>query len=162
MGNQRVFEDRTLRMESYRNVMLGVWSDAPTVQQLRRFARGAESFSQANPGGQALVNLFVGGVPSFSDPVREEVTKLLQTAGLFTLGTAHIVLVSGMAGSAVRAFLSTTMLVGRPANPNRVFGSVPDATKWLHPRLGGVSAQWTENELREAALGAARGRIPAR
>lgn len=163
--NQRIYQDRTFRLAAHRNVLIAVWSDAPTLAQARILHREADQFtkrtSSANNGaagpGQAFVNMVTGGVPVFSEPVREELVKVIKSTSI-TLGAAHILLVNGMAGSAVRAFLSTVLLVARPKAPNRVFAEVPDAVSWLLVRLGGTQAQWTGNELRDAIEAARRDR----
>jgi len=174
--NQKIYQDRNFRLVTYRNVMIAVWSDAPTIQQVRILHREADQFAKhnasfANHGaadragapsasspGQAFVNIVAGGVPVFSEQVRDELVKLIKGTTNFTLGSAHILLVSGMAGSAVRAFMSTVMLLARPQAPNRVFGAVAEAVTWLHGRLGGTQALWTGNELRDAIEAAKRDR----
>ncbi len=160
-ANQKIYEDRSLRLASHRNVMFSVWTDAPTLPQVRTIHREGEIFVRANPTGQALVNIVVGGIPLFTDAVREELVKMMRSRAMFSLGTAHVILVGGMAGSAVRAFLSTVMLLARPPAPNRVFGTAVETVAWLHGRLGGTAAQWTANELRDALEDARRGREPA-
>ncbi len=181
--NQRIYQDRTFRLAAHRNVLIAVWSDAPTLAQARILHREADQFTKRNAAvthgaagrasapsapnpavnsgaagpGQAFVNMVTGGVPVFSEPVREELVKVIKSTNI-TLGAAHILLVSGMAGSAVRAFLSTVLLVARPKAPNRVFAEVPDAVSWLLVRLGGTQAQWTGNELRDAIEAARRDR----
>lgn len=161
-ANLKVHEDPTLRMVSHRNVMFTVWTDAPTLSQVRVFHRESEVFTRSHPSGQVLVNMVLGGVPLFTEPVRDELVKIMKQGTTYTLGTAHLILVGGMAGSAVRAFLSTAMLLARPKVPNRVFGTVADAAVWVHERLGGAGAQWTVNELRDALEDAKRGRGPER
>ena len=156
--NHKVYQDRSFRLVSHRNVMVAVWSDAPTLPQVRILHREADQFSKHNPSGQAFANVVVGGVPIFSEPVRDELVKMIKSTTNFTLGSAHILLVSGMAGSAVRAFMSTVMLLARPQAPNRVFGGVAEAVTWLHGRLGGTQALWTGNELRDAIEAAKRDR----
>lgn len=157
-ANQRIYQDRNFRLESHRNVMIAVWSEAPTLPQARVLHREAELFAKHNPGGQSFANIVAGGVPMFTEPVRDELVKLGKSHSIFTLGSAHIILVGGMAGSAVRAFLSTVFLISRPQAPNRVFGSIAEAVTWLHGRLGGSQAQWTGNELRDAIEQAKRDR----
>lgn len=161
-ANLKVYEDGTLRLASHRNVMFAVWTDAPTLGQVRTLHRESEKFAASNGSGQALASMVLGGVPRFTEPVRDELVKMMKSSSTFTLGSAHLLLVSGMAGSAVRAFLSTAMLLARPSAPNRVFGTVADAVVWLHGRLGGTASQWTVNELRAALEEAKRGREPAK
>lgn len=156
--NHKIYQDRNFRLVSHRNVMIAVWSDAPTLPQVRILHREADQFAKQNPSGQAFVNLITGGVPVFTEAVRDELVKMIKSTTNFTLGSAHVLLVTGMTGSAVRAFMSTVMLLARPKAPNRVFATIADAVTWVHGRLGGMQAQWTGNELRDAIEEAKRDR----
>jgi hypothetical protein len=113
---------------------------------------------RTNLKGSALVNLAVGGTPRFSDGVREETVKLMKHPSFYSLGAAHIVPVAGLAGTTVRAFMSTMILIGRPASPNKVFSDLDSGARWLVRLLAGGRSPWTAAEIKEAvaAVSAAR------
>src|SRR5262245_7592818 len=134
-GTTVAYEDPTLLVAVHRSLMLVRWCDAPTLAQARAFSRLSYELARAEPRGSALLNVIVRGTPPFTDGVRDEVVRMTSDATLFTLGAAHLVLLSGLASTAVRAFLSTMLLLGRPKNPARVFGDAGSAADWLSERL---------------------------
>ncbi|MEZ4298611.1 MAG: hypothetical protein R3B70_26905 [Polyangiaceae bacterium] len=148
-ANEILHEDATTRVLSRRNLVVTVWSSAPTAAQFRIFSRVSERFVKARPAGTALLSVALRGVPNFSESAREEVVQMVKNRSLYTLGTAHLILVPGLAGAAVRAFLSTVTLIARPAAPTRSFGEKNAAVTWLHGQLRRGPEEWTEKELRE-------------
>lgn len=156
-GNEILHEDHSLRVAARRNLNIVVWSAAPEVAQLRSLFRASDRLAKAQPGGLAILSVVVRGTPSFSQEVRDEMVKSLK-AKAARLGTAHLILVDGLAGTAVRAFMSTVLLLARPAAPHRVFGKRQEALDWLHGQLGGGPIPWTPAELADALEEALKGR----
>jgi hypothetical protein len=144
---ETVHSDSTLRIVTARNVQVNVWSNAPTLDQMRVFGRVGAAHARQHPRGTGLVNLVVRGTPSFSEPVRAAAVNLLKQEGLFSLGGAHIILLDGLAGTAVRAFLNTAILLGRPSRPNKVFGESATAVAWLAPLLVRGAEPWSPAKL---------------
>jgi hypothetical protein len=140
--------DAVVRMVTTRNVQVNVWSNAPTVESIRAFGRIGVAHARRYPQGTGLLNLIVGGgTPSFSERVREEVVKLMKAREAFRLGSAHLILSRGFNGTAVRAFLSTAILLGRPLAPHKVFSETEAAAAWLAPLLGAGAEPWSRAEL---------------
>lgn len=144
---ETVHTDATLRIVTARNVQVNVWSNAPTLEQMRVFGRVGAALARQHARGSALINVIVGGTPSFSEPVRDETVKLMKQAELYNLGSAHIILVSGFTGTAVRAFMSTAILLGRPHRPNKVFGEPEAAAAWLAPLLAPGAEPWSQAKI---------------
>lgn len=144
---ETVHTDSTLRIVLARNVQVNVWSNAPTLEQMHVFGRTGVAHARQHPRGTSLINLVVRGTPSFSEPVRAEAVKLVKHAGIFTLGAAHIILLDGLASTAVRAFMNTVILLGRPIRPNKVFGEPETAIAWLVPLLAQGAERWSPTEL---------------
>lgn len=139
-----LYEDRTLRIAGHEHLFLAVWSDAPTGEQMRELARRSRAF-QAEHGPQtAMWDAIIAGKPAFSNEVREAATDLTGDETLFPVGTAHVITLEGLRGSATRAFLTTANLLGRPKHPTRVFGDPEAAANWLAEGLG-----WTHARLLE-------------
>ncbi|MBX3269867.1 MAG: hypothetical protein KF729_06380 [Sandaracinaceae bacterium] len=144
-----VYEDETLREAYARNVHLVAWFDAPTADHMRQYGVGAQALHARYPRGSALVNLIVSGTPSFSNEVRE-LARQYTAEGLHDAGAAHVILVGGLLGSAVRGFLGTMVLLGRPPNPTRVFAAIEPAAAWLTRNLAQTGPEpWDAAELAE-------------
>jgi hypothetical protein len=144
-----VHADETLRLVTAKNLLVAVWSDAPTLTQMQSVGRAAAALRRAHPRGAAMLNVVRGGTPSFSNAVREEARRLTSD-GHFTLGVAHVVLLGGLVGATVRAFLSTIVLLGRPKEPTQVFGEAGAALGWLEARLATGGEGWTRDDVQAA------------
>jgi hypothetical protein len=79
--------------------------------------------------------------------VRNETIRMMKQTELFNLGSAHVILVGGFTGTAVRAFMSTTILLSRPRRPNKVFGEPEAAAAWLAPLLARGGEPWSRAKL---------------
>jgi len=137
MENRVFYEDERLRVVGTGAVLFGVWRDAPQMAQMRSLARAGELHRDALPAGdkQAYINVVLDGTPNFSDEVRAEAALLARRAAGWRSATAHVVLVSGLRGLTVRTFMSTFLLLGRPAVPTKVFSAMEPAARWLLPLL---------------------------
>jgi hypothetical protein len=156
-GNETLHEDPGLRVVTRKNLGIAVWSASPDVSQIRALHRISDRFARSKPAGHALLSAIVRGTPTFSQEVRDELVKLLRHRS-YTLGTAHLVLLDGLGGTAVRAFMSTVLLIARPPAPHRVFGKQDDALTWLFAQLRNAPEVWTQQELRDALAQALKGR----
>lgn len=141
-------QDSTLSLACVRGLVIAVWRDAPTGGQLRELRRAMEE-ARERFETTALINLVLSGTPSFSAEVRDESARLTRDND-WTLGTAHIVLVDGFTGVAVRSFFSTMLLLGRPKVPTKVFGSLEDGCVWLEAILRSSDMPWTAASLADA------------
>ncbi len=144
---ETVHADSTLRIVTSRNVQVNVWSNAPTVEQMRAHGRAGTAHARRHLRGTGLLNIVVGGTPSFSEPGRVETVKIMKQADLFSLGSAQIILAGGLAGTAVRAFMSTVILLGQPVRPTRVFSESETAVAWIAPLLTRGAEPWSRAEL---------------
>lgn len=148
-----LYSDDVLRIAQHRNLLLIIWSDAPTLSHMTNCERAARGANRQNPDGIGLLCLMLNsGIPRFTDEVREEVAKFNRSPALFPLGVANVMLMPGIAGVAVRAFVSTAALLGRPAVPTKMFADVTEAAEWLAPRLRTASApSWNPGDLKTLA-----------
>lgn len=152
MRAQIVYEDATLRQAYARNLHVVAWYDAPSLEQMHAYASCAKALSDRWRRRSGLMNLVVGGVPRFTAEVREAAAEYTRE-GAHGAGAAHVILVSGLLGSSVRAFLSTAMLLGRPPNPTRVFGGIAEAARWMATNFAAHSGQvWDPDELARVCL----------
>jgi hypothetical protein len=136
-------------MGSIQNLGLVGWRNAPTVDDVRRWRSLAHAVGHAHGGQAACIDLVRRGKPDFSEATRAEVNLLAADPKVFPLGIAHVIALDGLAGAAVRAFISTVLLVARTAAPAKVFGARDPATAWLQPKLH-AREPWTREEVRAA------------
>lgn len=142
-----VYEDETSRQGYSRNLHVVVWYDAPTAEQMHEFGRRAEAIRERNPDGTGLMNLVVSGTPRFGADVREAAREHTER-GIHNIGAAHVILVEGLLASAVRGFLGTIVLLGRPKNPTKVFATIDDAARWMTGNCAKIGGQtWGADEL---------------
>lgn len=158
-----VYEDATLRLWSHRELLVAAWFDAPTIEQMREVGRVGRALGNAHPRGSALANVIVSGVPRFSDEVRDEGIRIARDR-TFRRDSCHLILVGGLGGAAVRAFMSMVLLVGtkalgKGAARTRVFGEIGAAASWTAELLGG---EWTARELFDLYREAAAPPLPSR
>lgn len=146
-AHETVHADATLRIVVARNLQVNVWTSAPDIEQMRVFGRTGIALARRHPRGVALVNVMSSGKAIFSEEVRDETVKMMKTVDSYRLGSAHIVLAGGFTGTAVRAFMSTVMLLGRPPSPNKVFGDIESAAAWLVPQLAQGAETWSRADL---------------
>jgi hypothetical protein len=146
---ETVFENETARISVDRNVVVAAWFQEPRVsKELREMERAGKKVSSKYKNAAALFNVIISGKPSFSEEVRNEVTRITSDDTLFTAATAHVILVEGFIGSAVRAFLATALVVSRTKTPNKTFGDLPASVKWVKERLDASSTEaWSEGDL---------------
>lgn len=128
-------------------VFVAVWNDAPELSQMLAMAEHGRAFESAH-GPAALVNIAADGKPSFSDDVRRIAVELTRDATLFQLARAHVVLMTGFTGIAVRSFINTFLLLGKPPRPTRMLASIDDASAWLPAFL--PTDSWTPEALADA------------
>ncbi len=148
----RVHGEACLSVFHAGNVQVAVWREAPTVARMQAVWAATRTLNAVHPERTGFLNLIAAGRPQFSAEVREE-TAAQSRRGLHRRGVAHVILVPGLLGVSVRAFLSTAILLGRPVNPTRVFGAVDEAAGWLAPQLVGTTEPpWTAEAI--ASLGA--------
>ena len=141
-----LFEDSVLRLVGERDLLVGVWTNAPGLEHIEVLARESHAL-HARFARTCYANLIVRGVPKFTSEVRAAVEKLTRETDAWGRATAHVILVGGLTGSAVRAFLSTTTLVARPKTPTKVFGDTAAAAKWMSGHLATGGEPWTFADL---------------
>lgn len=143
----RLIEEGTLRMLVERNLVVAAWREAPTVAQLRALERAGRSLEDQLPGKNVLLNLMISGTPNFSAEVREEAIRLSGVPDIFSLAAAHVILAQGLVGTAVRAFLSTVVLLSKPPTPTKIFGDKTPATTWLMEHLKASGEPWSRDQI---------------
>lgn len=142
---ESVHLDSCLRIVLSRNVQVNVWSSAPGMPQVRAFARTSAALARKHPRGTGLINMILHGKASFTEEVRDELVRMMRT-NMYALGASHVILAKGLTGTAVRAFMSTVILLGRPVVPNKVFSEPAAAATWHVPFLAAGAEAWSTAE----------------
>ncbi len=153
---ERQYADRRVVICTCGELFIAVWTDAPTIVQMDAFEQHGRAYEQALGRGVLLSNLAVSGTPKFDDSVRRKAAELTADPGLFALARAHTILMDGFKGTAVRAFVQTFLLLGRPPHPTKVFSSVPAAAPWMCTQLSRSPLTWTADAIVEAHAQARR------
>ena len=130
------YRDATLRVAILPRLCVVRWFDSP---QLHHFPEIVAAMKAAGEGGGAgLFNVVDGGgkLPSFGGGVREAASEFARELTPLSVGAAHIILVGGLTGTAVRMFLSTLTLLSRSKAPTTIHTSVADGAAWMAKHLG--------------------------
>src|SRR2546428_8586344 len=114
-----VHDDGALRLGVLRNLVIGVWREAPTVAQLRLVDTQARRAGSVAPVG--YINAILSGSGRFPPEVRAEVARHARDSTLARAGIAHLVLLPGWQGPAARAFVRGAIALAQSPYPNRVF-----------------------------------------
>lgn len=131
-----------------KNLVIVRWSTSPSAAQFKMLREASEAVA-SEYGGSGLLNVVVQGVPRFDEDMRTEAARISKSEGQRGLGVAHVVLLPGLAGTTVRAFLSTIALVARPKAPTSTFDALDPAARWLAERLA-ARVPWTGRDILRA------------
>jgi hypothetical protein len=122
------YEDATMSLGACGSVVVVVFRDVPTVDHLERLFATIRS-TKLRHKKIGLLNVAVSGTPRFPSDVRKRAAEHLGRG--LTDVQAHVVLVPGFAGTAIRSFVSTITLLGRTRTPSKVFSELGPASTWL-------------------------------
>jgi hypothetical protein len=139
----RLFMNPRLRLMATEDLIVAVWSDAPVLEDLGPLTLLRLATQRQFPLGTGFLNVVQSGrAAHFSKEVSEATVKFTRAATL-VLGSAHVILVPGLKGTAVRTFLSTVFLVARQTRPVQVFSKLDKAAEWLAPLMANGAHAWT-------------------
>ena len=141
-------EDDCAIIASARNVTFAGWRNAARAEHIREWHRVGRNVARQHRGTGACIDIIKRGTPIFAEDMRKEAEAMARDPNVFELGVAHVVLMPGLAGTAVRLFIGTIALVARPPAPTKTFGEIPDALDWLGPKL--AKHGWTRADLSAA------------
>jgi hypothetical protein len=125
-----------LSLNAANGLVICVWTEAPNLDEVGEMDRVGHAQARINGGKVALLNVIVSGRPVFDDEVRRRVKEMTQHGKPFNWAVAHLILIDGLAGAGIRAFLTTGALFAKSQIPKRVFGKRDDCCHWLAMQLG--------------------------
>lgn len=122
--------DATLTLAVERGLCVARWADAPRATHFPLVTAAMRAAAQPRA---ALFNVVdaQGKLPRFNDEVRRAAMEMARALAPLSMGTAHVLLLDGFTGAAVRMFLSTLTLLSRGGPPTTVHSSVAEGAAWL-------------------------------
>ena len=146
MAVDEVFSNAEFCLRCSGKIAYAGWFAAPRLEYMLM----VERLSSTHRGDLALANIVVAGKATFTEDVREAGIRMTRK-NAYTLGAAHVVLVDGLKGSAVKAFLSMVMLVGRAPPNTKVFGDTAAASRFLAALVETTEASEVEALIKRTA-----------
>lgn len=143
-ASKPLFQDERVAFYGLDQLFVAVWDDAPLMPQMKALGEYGRAF-ESEAGPVALMNIAADGTPTFSDDVRRIAADFTRDPTLFQVARAHVILMTGFAGVAVRAFINTFLLLGNPPRPTRMLSSVDSAAQWLPQFIEGD--RWTPERM---------------
>ncbi len=128
------YADETLRVVTDRRLCVIRWLDSPEARHFAEVTRAfAYAVDKSGKGGVGLFNVVDarGKLPRFNDEIRRAAGDMTRAVTPDSAGAAHVILVDGLAGVAVRMFLSTLTLLSRAATPTTIHSSLAEGAAWL-------------------------------
>jgi hypothetical protein len=135
MKVERVYERPHALMIQSGNLALIGWRDTPNYEDVIAWHQFGKALAREFPEGSACIDLVIRGTPNFSDDVRRASVKMAADPHVFPLAYAHIIVLPGFAGTAVRSFIQTVITLSRTPSPSKVFGDAKSASVWLAPKM---------------------------
>ena len=123
---EELWSDEVLNLRREGKLLVAGWFDAPRIEHMLKI----EEVAKEHASKLALCNAIVRGRPRFTEDVREAGIRMVKR-NAFRIGSAHLILVDGLAGAATRAFLGMVLLVGKANTRARVFGETAAAGRFL-------------------------------
>jgi hypothetical protein len=119
-----IYQDSTMQVAADGTLCVARWTDAPQISQFSALASALRTTAREGAALQ-LLNVVdrVENVPGLSSERRRAAEQLLNELALSCSSVAHVVLIPGMRGAAVRMVLSTLLMllpgkVGRSIHAN--------------------------------------------
>jgi hypothetical protein len=146
MAVEEVFSNAEFCLRYSGKIAYAGWFAAPRLEYMLM----VERLSNTHRGELALANIIVAGKATFTEDVREAGIRMTRKHA-FSRGAAHLVLVDGLKGSAVKAFLSMVMLVGRAPAKTKVFSDTALASRFLAALVKTTEASEVEALIKRTA-----------
>jgi hypothetical protein len=137
-----------LKLHGTQGLVIALWTEAPNMTELCEMEEAGLRQQRINGGKAALMNVVVSGQPIFPEDIRTKCKEMISQGRPFNWAVAHLILLGGVAGAGVRAFLTASALFASKAIPKRAFGQRGDACVWMAKQLGkGWSVEKVEQTL---------------
>jgi hypothetical protein len=140
--------DDVLRIVIDRGLCVARWADTPEAPHFP-LVTAAMREAARELGRAGLFNVIdaPGKMPRFSEAVRQAGTRMSRDITPVAAATAHVVLLDGFSGAAVRMFLSTLSLLARGGPVTTVHSTLQAGAEWLAMRAPG---EWTAQRISAA------------
>ncbi|MEM9188453.1 MAG: hypothetical protein AAGF12_04730 [Myxococcota bacterium] len=143
--------EEALIIRSLDNLFIATWFDVPSVALLEHLEDIERRQKKRFPSGLGFANVIVGGgLPRFDSELLAKVKAMSVADDELDLVTTHCILMEGLAASAVRAFLSTAVLMSRPQVPLKVCSNLAQAGLFMAGPMNTKDCTWTAARARSA------------
>lgn len=143
---ETIHRDEVLHVVASGPLTVAAWWNPPARPQIQALSRASQAQRERYGDRAALANLVVDSDPRLPSELREA-AALIAEHGDSGAAAAHVVLVRGLPGVAIRTFFNTMRLLGRPRVPTRVFDDREEAARWLAGTLRPSDASWTARKV---------------
>lgn len=120
-----------LQLAQAGSIVIGKFGASTSIEDLE--VLGQHQLAVAGRSGPITMISLVpvdGSVGRISDDVRQKSVEIMTKLGKSCIGSATVVLGSGLGATVVRMFLTGFSLVSRTPYPQKAFSSVRDALVW--------------------------------
>lgn len=119
------------------NLFVHIWASEVRAEDLRVFRELRLAQDPKHPGGVTGLVILCDGLKIPSTAAREEGLLLAQAIDKTTRCMGIVTESSGLLSSIMRTLVSTVALAARSTYPNKFFGNLDDAWKWVFPYIDG-------------------------
>lgn len=139
---ETIHRDEVVHVVASGPLTVAAWWNPPARPQIQALSRANEAQRQRYGDRAALANLVADSDPRLPNELREAAAMIAEH-GDSGAAAAHVVLVRGLPGVAIRTFFSSMRLVARPRVPTRVFDDREEAARWLAGILRRGDPSWS-------------------
>jgi hypothetical protein len=120
----------------WNNVLVSVWRDPPTIDDLRFAEKVERELEQRYPDGFVTMIILPTSTGPFPTELREEARRISASHSKRLRAIAEVIESRGFAGAAVRSVAAGMALLTPGDIPIKVFSGVEPAAAWLATFLG--------------------------
>ncbi len=143
---ETIHQDEVVHVVGSGPLTVAAWWNPPARPQIQALTRANEAQREEHGDRAVFASLIVDSDPRLPSELREAAALLTQH-GESGAAAAHVILVRGLPGVAIRTFFSTVRLLARPRVPTRVLEDREEAARWLAGILRSSDASWTAQKV---------------
>jgi hypothetical protein len=126
---------------TFRDVLLVIWRQAPTLAALDDVHEAARQLTEAAPDGIGVLGVAQAGMPMIGAVERRRAGDLLKEFGAHIRALASVIEGSGFLAGTTRSVMTAITLMARPPSPVKIFATVAEAVAWQAPLVGARAAE---------------------
>ncbi len=113
----------------------------PNPEDLDALLRHQQAVAKQHDGKISVLSLvhLQGNVGKISDEIRKKTVEVIKELSPICIGSATVILGTGLSSTMARMFLTGFYLVSKPPFPQKAFSSVAEALAWVQQLPGQTS-----------------------